>query len=614
MLLSIVSISLRIAFTKNLLKQPKRTTIRIISVVGLICLIIEGVIDRQIGIAAMNLLVMGCALKFLEYINERDSYVQIISLIFMSILPLIFHYESYIAIYLICICVMIVWAFLAVTHRDNNHNDIALLSKVILPAIPLTITLFLVFPRFGAFWYMPGNEKQAISGITKEFSVSNIESISRSDKLVAHVEFQGEIPKTRYFRAITYSRQIADKWLISPELESYQWRLVRWKYGHNQKDKPFGSNGVSYDMLMEPTNTLFMPTLMYSSTSDHGIYYQKDDTYILSSPISSRVLHHFTYHPDYEPKKTVLQNKNELLSFDKYRNKQTQKLVQELTSDKGSEIDKANAIFVYFNHDLTYSLTPGVMAIDEIDDLLFVKKKGFCAHFANAMANMLRMAGIPSRIVSGYLAGTIPEGQKYVVLREYDAHAWVEAFIDGQWISYDPTNLVSPGLATAGNISALNTYPEFSLQNDSFMAAMRNFYEKLEYSWSRFILNFDKDSQQGLFKNSIVTILIIFALGVVVYLVSIAIGIFSKKKEKLAPELIAFRKLINFLKKKSIISDAYETPEKALEKISDENIRQSFKEIVDIFTVIHYTKTTSDKKQLLTQLQFKIKNLTKLVH
>ena len=129
-LISLGAVFIKTGFALNWFRAPSRLTVRAISVLGIICLIVQGIMHRQIGVAAINLLVLGCALKFLEYSSERDSYVHAAALVFLSILPLIFHYQIYIALYLMLAGILIIWIYIALTRRSSAGEDIRLMIRL----------------------------------------------------------------------------------------------------------------------------------------------------------------------------------------------------------------------------------------------------------------------------------------------------------------------------------------------------------------------------------------------------------------------------------------------------------------------------------------------------
>src|SRR5262249_33974966 len=120
---------------------------------------------------------------------------------------------------------------------------------------------------------------------------------------------------------------------------------------------------------------------------------------------------------------------------------------------KGSPLVRAKKIEHYLRSHYGYSTDFGNRIVENpVEYFLFDRREGTCGHFASAMALMLRLQGIPSRVVAGYYKGEWNEPAQCVVIRERDAHAWVEAYIPGSgWVSFDPTPtpppITNPGFA-----------------------------------------------------------------------------------------------------------------------------------------------------------------------
>ena len=108
----------------------------------------------------------------------------------------------------------------------------------------------------------------------------------------------------------------------------------------------------------------------------------------------------------------------------------------------------ASRIQERLHREFVYSLDAGNLAVrDPLANFLFVTKRGYCEYFASAMAVMLRTQGIPSRVVTGFQSGYFNDVSGSWVMRASDAHAWVEAWIEGRgWVTFDPT---PPGVAHA---------------------------------------------------------------------------------------------------------------------------------------------------------------------
>ncbi|MDO9288593.1 MAG: transglutaminase domain-containing protein, partial [Thermodesulfovibrionales bacterium] len=148
---------------------------------------------------------------------------------------------------------------------------------------------------------------------------------------------------------------------------------------------------------------------------------------------------------------------------------------------KGANTDKGRALKIenYFKTNYTYSLQTSAPArgINPIEDFLFNSKQGYCEHYATSMALMLRAVGIPSRIVTGFFGGERNKYGGYVIVRQSNAHSWVEAAIDGSWKRFDPT-------PPAPLIEAPSM---FSLYLDSF-----------RMKWYRYVVNFSSSDQKRL--------------------------------------------------------------------------------------------------------------------
>lgn len=570
-LISLAAAVIKTGFTLNWFRPPSRLTVRSITVLGIICLVTEGIIHRQAGIAAINLLVLGCALKFLEYSSERDSFVHAAALVFLSILPLIFHYQIFIALYLALAGILIVWIYISLTRRSTVGEDLRLMLRLFLPALPLTAVLFLILPRFGSFWVLPGNEKSGITGISTSFSVRNLENLYQSDKLVARVGFRGDMPSPLYFRVMTYSRYRNDEWSQDLLVSQDQNRIAYNPFAKSPKPKPSAPGGIEYDVMLEPTGTVFIPSLKFSGNSNDNAFYNKDDTYTVNKPAGSRELFHFTWYPEYTPETEKLYSRS-FLRLIPGDNPRTAELTRRLTGHLAAPREKAEAIYSYFKNGFSYTLKPGrngYQGRDHIDYFLMDSKSGFCVHYAEAMAIMLRMAGIPSRIVSGYAGGETVPDLNLVIIREYDAHAWTEAYIDGHWVTYDPVLLVSREFSQGQGYVTIRNGNEAPSGIAAFLKKLRDITENLEYSWSRFILNFDMTSQEQLLKNSLPLIFSLVFGGIALYVIFFLATLFGKKKLKRDPEEIRIMKrILQSISGTGITVETRETPEAVAAKLT----------------------------------------------
>jgi hypothetical protein len=150
-------------------------------------------------------------------------------------------------------------------------------------------------------------------------------------------------------------------------------------------------------------------------------------------------------------------------------------------------------------------MQPGLLqGRDSIDRFMFDAKLGFCEHYASATAFMLRKANIPSRVVIGYLGGAIDRNRNLVEVRGKDAHAWVEYWDDQNgWVRVDPTTAVSPNRIDLGiddligELTGINNSSAWDRLSSSFSALK----DRIDYSWTKMVLNYQSSSQQSLLKS-----------------------------------------------------------------------------------------------------------------
>jgi len=133
-----------------------------------------------------------------------------------------------------------------------------------------------------------------------------------------------------------------------------------------------------------------------------------------------------------------------------------------------------------------YTHTPDLLLDDPIDEFLFETRKGFCEHYAAAFTVLMRAAGIPARIVTGYLGGNVNPIGNYLIVRQRDAHAWSEVWLqDKGWVRIDPTNAVAPTRVEQGIETALpTTYNPLGLEtNWDRDSSLVKIWEQLNNGW-----------------------------------------------------------------------------------------------------------------------------------
>ncbi len=155
-------------------------------------------------------------------------------------------------------------------------------------------------------------------------------------------------------------------------------------------------------------------------------------------------------------------------------------LARALVAGHRTRFGQALAVERYLQSRLRYTLD---LKRDEryepLEDFLFVQKAGHCEYFASAMAVLLRVTGMPTRVVNGFLGGEWNDYGRYLAVRQGDAHAWVEVWLgDAGWVTFDPTP-VAPPAAPHGR----------------FFRRMRQMLDTVELAWFKYVIEYDLSKQ-----------------------------------------------------------------------------------------------------------------------
>jgi transglutaminase-like putative cysteine protease len=187
-------------------------------------------------------------------------------------------------------------------------------------------------------------------------------------------------------------------------------------------------------------------------------------------------------------------------------NPQSRALAGELRAAVDSDEAYIDRVLQLFREQpFRYTLQPPLLGEEPVDDFLFGTRAGFCEHYANAFAVLMRAAGVPARIVAGYQGGEINPMNGTVIVHQFDAHAWNEVWLAGQgWVRVDPTAAVSParvefGLETAvrgeGSFLADSPLSPLRYRGVDWVNALRLRYDALTYRWQSWVVGFDAEQQ-----------------------------------------------------------------------------------------------------------------------
>jgi len=428
------------------------------------------------GLAAGTalLVVMG-ALKVLESRARRDDAIVIGVALFLLLAAGLAGQ----ALWRLPLYLLTLWgacaAMALVAHADAQFSARAALrlaARALLMAIPLAVVCFAFFPRIaGQFWALQG--EAATTGLSDEMSPGSIGELATGYDLAFRARFEGPPPPhpSLYWRG--------------PVLNAFDGFTWRREWHSCCRSLPLQSDGdpVRYRITLEPTNRnwLFaLDTVDAAPARDVNLSYdhQLTRTEPVVTPLSYEAVSHLRTHTDAPLGKLARQLETRLPPD---RNPRTLALAADLRARSGSDADYAHKVLAWFRDSgLEYTLEPGTTTLDSVDTTLFDSKRGFCGHFASAYATMMRAVGIPARVVTGYLGGEWNPVGGYLIVRQSEAHAWNEIWLDGRgWVRIDPTAVVAPERLQRGVYDMLTA----SLPAGSVLLHGNRWFNRLSLLW-----------------------------------------------------------------------------------------------------------------------------------
>jgi protein-glutamine gamma-glutamyltransferase len=450
------------------------------------------------GLAAGSalLLVMGAA-KLLETRDQRDAMVvAMVSLVLL--LAACLDRQSLLRVPLYAMTGWIAIAAIAAlgTAQEASQVRSALRTagRSLVLALPLGLLCFVLVPRLpSGLWSLPNSDK-ATTGLSDEMSPGSISELSLSDAIAFRVRFDQVVPPPaqRYWRGP-----------VLHDFDGTTWRRRRGQLALPPKVAT-SSDPVSYEVMLEPHNREYLFALETTQAITGRRHLATfDGQFLAARPVTAASNYRGTaaLQVRYTDTLTLLGRRIDL-SLPQDRNPRTIALAKQLRAQAASNAAYSKLVLDYFrNSGFEYTLTPPLLGIHSVDDLIFNTKLGFCGHFASAYVTMMRAAGVPARVVTGYLGGEWNGYGGYYVVRQSNAHAWAELWIDGTgWVRADPTAVIAPArlqselrdiLPDSSRIAALRRAP--------WLLDLRDTWDAASTWWQQQVVEFDLAKQAAFF-------------------------------------------------------------------------------------------------------------------
>ncbi|MFO7325833.1 MAG: DUF3488 and transglutaminase-like domain-containing protein [Pseudomonadota bacterium] len=362
-------------------------------------------------------------------------------------------------------------------------------------AMPFAVLAFVLVPRLpGALWSLPGSET-ARTGLSEEMSPGSISELAISDDIAFRVRFDGEPPPPplRYWRGP-----------VLHEFDGFTWRSAR-NFGAPRQAVEFLSPPLRYQVMLEPHGQAYLFALDMAGAIEGRRHMRTFDGQLLSQrPVTAPLVYEGTSHLRWRnPGPLSILGRRLDTQLPPGRNPRTLELAAALRAEVDGDRAYAERVMRYFGEGgFEYTLTPPLLNYDSVDDLLFNTRLGFCGHFASAFVTLMRAAGVPARVVTGYLGGSWNPIGRYYTVRQSDAHAWAEVWIEGEgWVRFDPTSMVAPQRLQRGLsefLPAARGATGALVLEGSWLRTLRDGWDAAGSWWQEQVVNFNAARQRDL--------------------------------------------------------------------------------------------------------------------
>ena len=499
-------------------------------------------IGVEAGTAALTVFLFG---KSLELKNKRDLIIFFNFALFVSASLFLYSQSIWMALMVVCCLVSCLFGLYRIQITEFKQvpqqilsaarHDIGHIFKFIGLAVPFFIILFLFFPRFPPLWHVPIASDQGVTGISDRMSPGDIAELSQSSALAFRIIADlKQLPAQHelYWRAMvldeydgtTWTSHVSNQYSFQINRQNLDSQGIRYQYlAADQRQK--WVTGLEKTIPLERRLNLHQdysitPNRLVQRNQPISLLWVGQDFNNVNLELNDVQKKRYTLYPQH------LDHKAQALA---------KRLFDQSQSDSNRYVE--NVIQWYQQQQFKYSLQPGRLGNHRVDEFLFKSKEGFCEHYASSFVMLMRYVGIPARVVVGYQGGQAAPDEQSWEVRQLDAHAWTEVFLNQQWIRVDPTSIIVPQRLDLGMQNYLSNdqsafgdeqFSNFKYQQFSALKQLRIWSDYASFQWQDKVVGFDSERQKkwmsllGIKSNYAYGILIIaglFAIGVIYYLV-----------------------------------------------------------------------------------------------
>jgi protein-glutamine gamma-glutamyltransferase len=519
----------------------------------------KGMMGRD---ASLALLVIMASLKLLETKTLRDYMLVIILAYFL--VGNLFLFNQTIATFALSLPPLLLLTATLINISLKNAQSYKFLftlsGKLLLQAVPVMLILFVLFPRIpGPLWGVPQDAYSGMTGLGDSLQFGNISQLTKNSAIAFRVQFKGQIPAKNqlYWRGPVLWHQDAASWLMPSQ-----------NIGLRAETLATQGTAVNYTITLEPHNRLWLLLLDMPTQLPTEAKLTHDYSAVATSPVRTRIRYDATSFSSYKLGET-LGEREKTMSLQIHDNENPRSIALAQSWQALSPAAKVNsALQMFRTQPFIYTMNPPRLGKDPVDDFLFNTKRGFCEHYATSFVYLMRAAGVPARIVTGYQGGELNPNGNYLIVRQSDAHAWSEVWLENRgWVRVDPTAAVSPERIEQDLSAAIEESDQLPIMARGDYPLLRKAFlnwDSVNNGWNQWVLGYDDKKQIEFLKKlsgkdfSLMDLVIWMSAAIVAVMTITFLVLLKTSQRKLSPAQALYAQYLNKLKRANLQPHSFE--------------------------------------------------------
>lgn len=496
----------------------------------------QSLFGRQAGVTLVTLLT---ALKTLELRARRDAFV-VTSLGFFLVLTQFLHSQAIGLAALMLLATLGLLSSLVLAQRQIGRptvlSAVGTAARAMVMGVPVMLALYLFFPRFGPLWSAPSDSGPR-TGLSERIELGEVSELALDDSVAMRVRFLGTPPPPHqmYFRGPVLDRFDGRHWTSSTLLQDVRSAPA---LASPAEATPAVGRRVDYQLTLEPNRLRTVPLLdgtlaAQVAQNRPGTGLRRDGlNWLAQQPLTERTQFDASAWLGTRDTRDPHSAPSGLTSLALPQGHNPRTLTWAAQWRQRPELQTADAdtlvraLLLHVRQGgFSYTLAPGDAADDDsgsardraehrppspvrdhpIDRFWLDRKSGFCEHYATAFVVILRALGVPARVVTGFQGAEVNPVDGLHVVRNSDAHAWVEYwFPDRGWTRVDPTSAVAPNRIDRPRPPI--RYPEQLPQalqgiDPAIWNGLRAYADAANHRWNVWVLQYSRQQQMSLLRN-----------------------------------------------------------------------------------------------------------------